>query len=137
LESCCPCFRDLLVLVDGAAADPDRADYGVVCLERHGAGEHHEPSLVAGVDSKQRLARLAQWRQGVRAHVEGSGGESPARGGVDAGQPCSVHAGEGDEVVALVDDGNLRRDTISCACCRAAAVTVCAASNVTRLVVTG
>src|SRR6202030_3086283 len=93
-----------LVLLAAAAADADGADDLAVHLERDAAREDHHPVVVRYVDAEELVARLAVAAKLKRRDIEGLRREGLVDGDVDAAKPRPIHAHEGREIGAGIDD---------------------------------
>ena len=79
-----------MVIVDGAAANPDRADdLSTGVLQWHAAGKGDQ-APVGDLDVVERAARLGQFADLSGVHIEEPSGPGLLGGDVNASQPGSV-----------------------------------------------
>ncbi len=100
---------DGLILRARAAADPDGAHDLVAAFERDAAGKNHDLAVVGSMDAVERFARLREGGECLGGNVESTRGPGLLDGDVDAAQPGFVHAREGNEAAAAIDDGDVLR----------------------------
>jgi hypothetical protein len=107
LEGGCAGFGYGLVLLAAASGDADGSDDFAVLLEGDAASKDHDLAVIGGVDAEELLAGLGVVAEVLGGDVEGAGGPGLFLGDVDGAEPGVGHALEGEEVSALVDDGDV------------------------------
>ena len=97
---------DRLILIDAAAADPDRPDHYLVSDQGYAAGERHEPAACRIGEAEERSTWLNEVGKHRRWGSERGSGEGLVGRDVERPESRRIHSGLRPNVAAVVDHGD-------------------------------
>src|SRR5260370_3140184 len=99
---------DGMILIAGATADANRADYLAIQLQRDAAGKNHDLAVVRNMNAEELAARLRMLRQFLRFDIKCARRVSLLHRDIDAADPCVVHTNVRYDVSAFVNHSDVQ-----------------------------
>src|SRR5258708_36946269 len=91
-----------MILVAGATADTNRADYPSIQLQRDAAGKNHNLAVVGNMNAEELASRLRMLSQLLRFDIKCTRRVSLLHGDINAADQCVVYTNVSYDVSAFV-----------------------------------